>query len=149
MSALIPFIRRGTLNNWVYDFDRLFDTPTEGFKSFNLQGDLEENEDHIKMSFDFPGLKDGDFSVQVKEDRLTISGERKRSEKPESGGENSYTYYGRQYGKFHKVFVLPPNVNREAIEAEYQDGVLTIILPKAIEEKPKNIEIKVKNKSAQ
>ena len=143
MSALIPFIKRSTLNNWVYDMDRIFDAPLSS--TLTLQGDIEETADYISLSFDFPGMKDGDFSVQVQDDKLIISGERKREEKDIKEGEG-YAYYGRQYGKFQKTFVLPSTVDKARVEAEYEAGVLKIVLPKAEEQKPKQIEVKVKSK---
>lgn len=142
MSALIPFIKRSTLNNWVYDFDRVFDHSSS---TFSLQGDIEETPEYIALSFDFPGMKDGDFSVQVQDDRLIIAGERKREEKDIKEGEG-YAYYGRQYGKFQKTFVLPNTVDKSRVEADYEAGVLKITLPKAEEQKPKHIEVKVKSK---
>ena len=145
MSALIPFIKRSTLNSWVYDLDRIFDNPALATSSFSLQGDIEETADYIAMSFDFPGMKDGDFSVQVQDDKLIIAGERKREGKDVKEGEG-YAYYGRQYGKFQKTFVLPPTVDKTRVEAEYDAGVLKIVLPKSEEQKPQQIEIKVKGK---
>lgn len=143
MNALLPFLAR---NNWTYDIDRFFEPLNETPRSIALLGDIEEDDKEITLSFDVPGLKDGDFSVQVHEDRLTISGERKKEIKAEKTKEGGYTYLGRQYGKFTKTFVLPNTVDKDNIAADYEGGVLKITLPKVEEEKPKTIEVKVKSK---
>lgn len=147
MSSLLPLVRRHTLSDWVYDFDRFFDSAISDRNTFNLQGDIEETDEHILMSFDFPGMKEGDFSVKVQDGLLIISGERKREEKVDET-KKGYKYYGRQYGKFHKQFALPENINASEIAADYENGVLRVALPKVEPEKPKAVEIKVGGKSS-
>ncbi|MBY0316947.1 MAG: Hsp20/alpha crystallin family protein [Bdellovibrionales bacterium] len=146
MTALIPFIKRSTLNDWVCDIDRIFEplanTPYEG-RMLSISGDIEEDEQKIVMSFDLPGLKEGEFSVKIQENRLTLSGERKKEVKPESE-KNSYVYYGREFGKFNKVFTLPKTVDKSKVTAEYKDGVLTIALPKQEPEAENVIDVKIK-----
>lgn len=146
MTALIPFIKRSTLNDWVYDIDRFFEPMTstayEG-RMLSLSGDIEEDDEKILMSFDLPGLKDGDFSVKIHENRLTLSGERKKEVKPE-GEKHGYVYYGREFGKFNKVFTLPKTVDKTKVTAEYKDGVLTIALPKQEPEAENVIDVKIK-----
>lgn len=144
MSGLIPFVRRQTLNNWVYDFDRLFESIADQ-DIYRLQGDIHETDDHIMMSFDVPGIKEDDFKMAIDGDTLTITGERKREETSEKDGVH---YYGRSYGKFHRAFSLPDTIDKTKIEADYRDGVLRLLLPKIEVKKPDVFELKVKSKNS-
>lgn len=146
MSALIPFMRRQTLNNWVYDFDRLFEPVANESNLFRLQGDIYETDEHIMMSFDVPGLKDEDFKIAVEGDVLTVTGERKREET--NIKKEGISYYGRQYGKFSRAFKLPETVDKTKIEADYRDGVLRVLLPKSEVKKEDVIDVKVKSKNS-
>ena len=115
MSLLIPNTNR-RYNNWLYDFDRFFE-PFETEKNLSLAEDIEEAEDHILLSFDVPGMKEGDFSVKIEENRLVISGERKREE---TKNEKSQLVYSRRsYGKFQRVYSLPETVDANKVEADY------------------------------
>jgi len=98
-----------------------------------------ENAYHIEI--DLPGVKKEDISVDVKDNVITISGERKITEETE---EKDYYRVESSYGKFERSFTLPENVDVENIHAESQDGVLEVIIPKMekAEDKPKKIEIK-------
>lgn len=143
MNALIPFIKRSTLNDWVYDIDRFFEPIKQNEERFiSLAADIEETDQQISMSFDVPGLKTGDFSVKIQENRLVISGERKKEVKEEDA-KKGYVYYGRQFGKFNKVFTLPKNIDKARIKADYKEGVLTILLPKAEPPEENVVEVKI------
>ena len=98
-----------------------------------------ENAYHVEV--DLPGVKKEDISVDVKDNIITISGERKTKEEVK---EDDYYKVESSYGKFERSFTLPENVDAENIHAESQDGVLEVIIPKLekVEEKPKKIEIK-------
>lgn len=141
MNFLIPNTR--SYNHWFADFDRLFDT-FETERSLAVASDIEESDDHILMTFDVPGMKEGDFSVKVEDNHLLISGERKREE---TKSEKSQVVYSRRsYGKFQKAFVLPESVDIKKIEADYRDGVLRVYLPKTLVQKENAFEVKVKAK---
>lgn len=145
MSGLIPFVRRQTLNNWVYDFDRLFE-PVVDQQFFRLQGDIHETDEHIMMSFDVPGIKEEDFKLAVDGETLTITGERKREDTGNS--KDGIHYYGRSYGKFQRAFTLPETIDKTKIEADYRDGVLRVLLPKTEQKKPDVYDVKVKSKNS-
>lgn len=144
MSALIPFVRRQTLNNWVYDFDRLFESVATP-QQYRLQGDVYETDEHIMLSFDVPGIKEEDFKLEVDGDTLTITGERKREE---TTGKEGIHYYGRHFGKFQRAFTLPETIDKTKIDADYRDGVLRVLLPKTEPKKPDVIDVKVKSKNS-
>ena len=103
--------------------------------------DVKEKKDHFLIEAEVPGIDRKDIKVGVKNDILTISGERKEEKKENNGG---YSKCERYYGSFERSFVLPEHVNEEDIKAEYKDGVLALRIPKAEEVKPREIEIKVK-----
>jgi HSP20 family protein len=113
------------------DFDRVVDSFLKPAlaKTVNFQPscDISETDDHYLVSFDMPGVKKDDLVIEVKNNQLIISGERRRHEKA--------------HGKFERTFNLPTTVNVEKIEAQYEDGVLNIALPKADAAKARTIEI--------
>ncbi|WP_456392383.1 Hsp20/alpha crystallin family protein [Nitratifractor sp.] len=100
-----------------------------------------EADDAYYIEVDLPGVKKEDISIDVDDNVLTISGERKVEE--ERKDEEFYRVESF-YGKFERSFTLPEDVDADKIEAEAKDGVLTVKIPKAqvVEKAPKKIEIK-------
>ena len=100
-----------------------------------------EGEFAYHVELDLPGMKKEDISVDVKDNTVTISGERKTQEEV---NEEDYYRVESRYGKFSRSFSLPENVDEENIHAQSQDGVLELVIPKLEkkENKPKKIEIK-------
>lgn len=92
---------------------------------------------HIEV--DLPGVKKDDIHVEVKENRLTISGERKVKEEVK---EEDYHRVESSYGKFERSFTLPDNVDAENVDASTSDGVLEVVLPKKERGTSKKIEVK-------
>jgi HSP20 family protein len=101
--------------------------------------DTYEEGDNIVIKAELPGVKKRDVSIDVKDNVLTLKGERKHDENIRE--EN---YYRREcaYGKFQRAFTLPDAVDPNKIEASYKDGVLKVTVPKTEESKAKKIEIK-------
>ena len=102
--------------------------------------DISESKDSYLIRAEVPGMKKEDFSLEVKDNTLTLSGE-KKFEQPAEGVE--YRRVERVAGKFVRSFTLPELVKHDAIKATYQDGVLEIQVPKTEAAKPKQIEITV------
>ena len=103
--------------------------------------DISENDDNYVINLDLPGVKKGEVKINYTDGELTISGERKQ-EKEEK--KSTYHRVERSYGKYFRSFNIPKKVDEDKIEAEFKDGQLTIVIPKAEESKPKQIEVKVK-----
>ncbi|MBI4548049.1 MAG: Hsp20/alpha crystallin family protein [Ignavibacteriae bacterium] len=103
--------------------------------------DIAEQENDYVVKVDLPGVNKSDVKITVQNDVLTIRGEKKQEK--EKKGEN-YHRVERSYGSFQRSFTLPSSVMSDKIEASYDNGVLTITLPKVEEAKPKEIEVKVK-----
>jgi len=101
--------------------------------------DVSELDGEIMVKAEIPGMNKEDIKVSVKDDMLTISGEKKREEREE--GENWHRVE-RTYGSFRRVLTLP-SVDSDKVEATYKDGVLEVRLPKHESAKPKEIPIKV------
>jgi HSP20 family protein len=102
---------------------------------------VEELEDKFEITAEVPGMKKDEIDIEVRDNILTIKGERK-FEKEEK--EANYHICERSYGTFQRAFTLPENVKTDDIEAEYKDGVLRLGIPKIEPEKPKEIKVEVK-----
>jgi HSP20 family protein len=102
--------------------------------------DIDEDNDAFVVIADLPGLTKKDISINIKENMLTISGERKIEKKDEN---KNYCRSERRYGSFKRSFQLTDQVIADKISASFKSGVLTVTVPKAEEVKPKEIEIKV------
>ena len=85
-----------------------------------------------------PGLQRGDFKLEIEDKALTISAE-KEEKKEEKEEENGYTRREYSYGSFSRCFALPENVKEGAIEAKYDNGILTVTIPKAEETSTKSV----------
>jgi len=118
------------LSNFLNDFERVAPAHQQSFPAVNVI----EIEDAFKIELAAPGLKKEDFKVNVHENTLTISTE-KKEEKTENVGK--YTRKEFNFSTFKRSFALPKNVDGEKIVAIYNDGILGLELPKKEQEKPK------------
>ena len=117
------------------------DSDVTNVTGFSPSVNTREGEYAYHVEIDLPGVKKEDISVDLKDDVLTISGERKtKSEVKEKD------YYKKEcsYGKFHRSFTLPENTDIENIEANSEDGVLEIVIPKLKKEDKETKKIEVK-----
>jgi len=110
-------------------------------KAWTPAVDVYEDENAFLIKLELPEVNREDVNVSLNENTLSISGER-RVENEEK--RQNYHRVERSYGQFFRSFTLPPNVNTEAIDAQFKDGVLRLALPKREEAKPKQIEVKIK-----
>ena len=102
--------------------------------------DITEDEKEYVIKAELPEVKKEDIKLNVQDDVLTITGERKY-EKEEKG--KKYHRVERSYGSFLRSFTLPENADGTKVAAEYKDGLLMVRLPKSEKAKPKSIEVKV------
>lgn len=102
--------------------------------------DILENEHELVVKADVPDVDPKDLDIRVENNILTIRGERKFQKQV---NENNYLRVERSYGTFARSFSLANTVNSEAIKADYQNGVLTLNIPKREEAKPKQIRVNV------
>jgi HSP20 family protein len=104
--------------------------------------DVHEDEKAVHVKAELPGLDEKDLTITLKENMLTIAGE-KKEEKTEGEKEKNYWYCERVFGSFSRTFALPEGVKGDDVKATYKNGVLEIELPKSEAVQPKKIEIKV------
>ncbi len=120
--------------NWEREFEHLFNFSRED--QWSPAVEIAEEEKFFAVSLDVPGLKKEEIDIEIKDNRLFVSGERKTNVDKEKVLRSE-----RRYGKFSRIFTLPQNVNSDAIEARFDEGVLTVVLPKEEKAQPKKITI--------
>ena len=146
---MLPSIWRknnSILNHSANDF---FDNFFYGWPAFEREAefkwsprtDIQETDKEIILDFELPGIDKKDIKVEVKDNRLSISGERKQENKDENAESRRIE---RHYGKYERTFSLPENVKTDKLSAKYIDGILTINLPKTEKAIPKEIAVEVK-----
>jgi len=102
--------------------------------------DIYETEHELVVKADLPDVNPQDLDIRVENNILTIRGERKFENKVK---EENYLRVERAYGSFSRSFSLANSVKLDAIKADYQNGVLTLSIPKREEAKPKQIKVNV------
>jgi HSP20 family protein len=112
-----------------------------GERAFRPVVNTREANDAYYIEADLPGVKKGDISIDIDENILTISGERRVEKERE---EDEFYRVESVYGRFERSFSLPEDVDVEKIEAQMENGVLKVRIPKAqrVDKAPKKIEIK-------
>jgi len=100
--------------------------------------DLEDTEGHYLFALDLPGINKDDIQIDISGNQLTISGERQEEKRQDK---DSQRYVERRYGSFTRSFTLPSEVDADKVEANYDNGVLRIAVPKT--EKTKRSHIKI------
>jgi HSP20 family protein len=103
--------------------------------------DIYETPETIIMKADLPGLSREDIEIQIRDNTLTLRGERRFAKDVQ---QENYLRIERAYGAFQRNFTLPATVQQEKIRAIFRDGVLELTLPKAEEAKPKKIAIEAR-----
>src|ERR1700734_4026007 len=144
MKTLTAFSGQATLQDQI---NRLFNDAFERTTSqeSNLTTwapavDIYETEHELVVKADLPDIDAKDLDIRVENNILTIRGERKFEKKV---NEDNYLRVERAYGAFSRSFALANTVNPDGIKADYQNGVLTLTIPKREEAKPKQIKITV------
>lgn len=107
-------------------------------KGFQPQVDIQDSENAVTLTAELPGINKDDVKVELENRVLTISGEKARGGEEESAG---FYRNERSYGAFKRSFTLPDEVDPEKLEAGFENGVLTLVLAKRPEAKPRTIEI--------
>ncbi len=118
-------------------FPSVFDLETaDGSRSPKV--DIFDDGDNFVVSAELPGVSKENLYIDVKDNRLTVKGEKKFENKTEKEG---YLKSERSYGLFERTFFLDNNIDKENIKAEYKDGVLNLTLPRKQEKASKKIEV--------
>lgn len=126
-------------------FDRLFNEfmslkKTNGRQEFGFSPscDISEEGNNYVLTFDLPGVKKDQVKVEADNDQLTIRAERKEEKSTESKKKYLSEVY---YGSYARTFTLPGPINEKKIDAKFDNGVLTIVVPKTESSKTKQIPV--------
>lgn len=134
MIAPFSRLRREMDEAFAQAFGSLADRPV--VKALQAPLSMRETNDHLYVEIDVPGFKHDDLEVTVKDGKLWITGERKFNQ------ENGSRWYDeRVWGRFERVISLPDSVDCGSIQADLEDGVLTVTLAKRPEARPTRIAI--------
>lgn len=110
-----------------------------GQRTMRLPLDVSENENNFVVKASVPGINPEDLEINFNDNMLTIQGETKEERVNEN---ERYHLRERRFGRFVRSMTLPVAVNADAIDAQYDNGVLTLTLPKAEETKPRKINVR-------
>ncbi|MBL0146245.1 MAG: Hsp20/alpha crystallin family protein [Chitinophagaceae bacterium] len=114
-------------------WNELVDTGNLWGRTLNVPAvNIIENKDEYKVSLAVPGMKKDDFKIDIEGNMLTISSEKEESKEEK---EKKFTRKEYNYSCFSRSFTLPEEINKEKIEAKYEEGVLKITLPRKEEAK--------------
>ncbi len=129
--------------------DRLFDDAftrpwglTNGGRGMSMPAvDMYQTDNDVVVKMAVPGIKPEDVQISVTGDTLTVKGEIKENN---DNKQKAYHIREQRWGSFERVLSLPTDVKTDKAQAEFENGVLTVTLPKAEEVKPKTITVKAK-----
>ena len=139
-----PFREFTTLQNEMNRlFNTVFDAPAPGNGGSTMRRwmpamDLVETEDNFVLRADLPGMKEDDVKIEFEDGTLTVSGERKAEHESKNEG---YYRVERAFGSFSRSLTLPQGIDPEGVTANFEHGVLEVLIPKPEERKPRRIEI--------
>ncbi len=129
---------------WHDDFNRIVnqffgDGDASLAGAFSPALDVEESDDAFTLHVELPGVDPETVDLSIEENVLTIAGQRDFYSDKQADG---FRRVERRFGKFHRAVRLPDRVDSSAVEASYDNGLLTVTVPKAESAKPRKIEIK-------
>jgi len=134
-----------TRTAWPVLFDEFFNDPFLNTENTGCEADwsprmeVEENDNNYYLTVEVPGMSKKDIDIKVENNIITLSGEKKDKKVKK---ENSYTHLKEiSYGKFSRSFKLPGNVDVDKISAKWNEGVLSVEIPKPEVSKAKKIDI--------
>jgi HSP20 family protein len=128
-SVLLP----SAFDDFFRPWNEWFETSPSWPRLLNVPAvNITEEKDDFKVSLAVPGMKKEDFNIDIEGNMLTISSEKEEAKEEK---EKKFTRKEYNYSSFSRSFTLPEDVNKEKIEARYENGVLILSLPKKEEAK--------------
>jgi HSP20 family protein len=121
--------------------NRLFSDQT-GTRPWSPAVDIFETDNELVLKADVPGVDQKDIDIQLENGTLTLKGERKFANEERGKG---FHRLERSYGSFVRYFTVPETIDPEHVRADFNNGVLTVTLPKKEIAKPKAIKVQVSN----
>jgi HSP20 family protein len=141
MTTLSHFRSTSNLQNQLNRlFNEAFPREESNLSTWAPAVDIYENEHELVVKADLPDIDPKDLDIRVENNILSIRGDRKFENKV---NQENYLRVERAYGSFSRSFSLANTVNPDGIKADYQNGVLTLVIPKREEAKPKQIKVSV------
>lgn len=150
----LDFWRGRNLSPWTNDWNSAMDKMLSDFDKWptmraankelakwNPSVEVNETKTHFNLRFDVPGLTKDQIKLELNDNRLTVSGER-REERKEDDKEKKTHYSEVFYGSFLRSFDFPTPVNAEKVEAKYDNGVLSVAVQKEVPTAARTISIK-------
>lgn len=126
-------------------FESFFGVPSGGNRLADLMrapaADVLETETELRVLVELPGLAPEEVDVDLENNVLTIRGE-KREQRSEGDEKHTWHLMERRYGTFTRSFMLPRDVDQEQIEARFENGVLTVSIPKSEKARRRRIEVR-------
>ena len=126
------------------EMDRLFEGTDTGVQNGAGQWlppmDVVETKDEILCQIEVPGLSREDLDINIEGNLVTIRGE-KKFEVGNDEKDSGYRHFERRYGRFERSFTMPRTVDTDRVSARHENGVLTIVLPKAEQARPRKVAI--------
>ena len=147
--GVTPWRPFGEIEDWERRFEDFFGRPMLRLpveeKGWMPVLDIFEKDDKFVVKAELPGMKEEDIDVSVVGDALMIKGEKKTETEVK---EENYYRCERAYGSFYRSVPLPSTVDANKVEANFEDGVLEVTLPKSAEIKPKKIAVAAKKRAS-
>ncbi len=140
LTRFDPFREFATMQNVFSDYPIKSKVGETSISAFTPIVNTREGEFAYHIDVDLPGVKKEDINIDINDNKLTISGERNSKEEIK---EEDYYKVETSFGKFHRMFSLPENVDVENITASTDNGVLEVVIPK-VEKSTNNKKIEVK-----
>ena len=149
MNAIVRRDPLAGMNGMKRFMDRFFDDRFFGIHRYSapthqanpMPIDVTADDKQVVIQASLPGLKPEDVNVSVEDNRLTIEGETHATEESEN---ERYVIRERHSGAFHRSLTLPQGLEEDNIEARFENGVLTLTVPRTVEVKPKAKTIEIK-----
>lgn len=134
------------INSLHREMNQILDSLTPSRMGWNVDcpivpaAELQETPEDLRLTLELPGINAQELDIQVTAEAVSISGERKPEAKTDEQGMTRSEF---RYGQFRRVVPLPKRVDNTEVKAEYKDGLLLLILPKAASEKNKVVKVNV------
>lgn len=134
LAAWTPFDRLSPLQNLLESAYRL--TGSAESRSWSPVLDVYEDADTVTVKVELAGMKKEDFEISLEDGALTVSGKRETQQESRDSFRSE-----RFFGSFSRTIAVPSPVKSDGVKASYEDGILTVVLHKADEAKPRKITI--------
>lgn len=147
---MIPIYRnRGSALDMLVDASRemnrlvnsgAWNEESENSRVWAMPAEVIETDSEVRFDVEAPGFRAEDFDITLENNVLTIAGE-KKMERQDTNRDTDYRLFERRYGRFQRSFTVPPTVRGDECEARYENGVLSVSLPKSEEARPRRIQV--------